>query len=123
MTTSARLSLSPGATIAPALERAARARGSNHLRFRTSSGVLDRAVLGFEDLPACAYRTIELPRAVVVCLDGAIDISPTGARATIAAVVEDERGRHLSGRLLEGQAGGSLELVVDEPLGRWLRSR
>lgn len=123
MTTSARLSLSPGETIAPALERTARARGSNHLRFRTTSGFLDRAVLGFEDLPACTYRSIELAHALVVCLDGAIDISPAGARATIAAVVEDESGRHLSGRLLEGQAGGSLELVVDEPLDQWIRPR
>lgn len=123
MTTSTRLSLSPGEMIAPALERVARARGSNHLRFRTTSGFLDRAVLGFEDLPACTYRNIELAHALVVCLHGAIDVSPTGTRATIAAVVEDERGRHLSGRLLEGQAGGSLELLVDEPIGRWIRPR
>lgn len=114
MTTSgrARLSLSPGEAIAPALERTARARGSERIRFRTTSGFLDRAVVGFEDLQARTYRHLETSWAAVICLDGEIDISNLEPAARIAVVVEDERGRRLCGRLLDGRVGPALDLEL-----------
>lgn len=108
----ARLQLSPGEALAPALERTARARGTDRLRFHATSGFLDRVVLGFEDFRLASYVNVEASSVSVICLDGEIEIAGSGASARIAAVVEDEWGAYLSGRLLEGRVGPALELLI-----------
>lgn len=112
MIRTAQLQLSPGEAIPPALERAARARGVDRLRFHATSGLLDRVVIGFEDRHDRTYRHVNVPLATLICLDGEIEIDPHGVSARIATVVEDERGTHLSGRLLEGRVGPALELLI-----------